>query len=223
LVKYQNKTRRETSATALILSLAIILAGCNSPHPGGNRRIEPVYDTETGKLTLLKYDSKGTGRPDTFSYMDGTRVVRIEIDTDGDGKIDRWEYYGADQKLEKIGSSRANDGKPDAWTYTNADGSLARIEVSTKRKGRIDRIEYYERDAMVRAEEDTNQDGKVDKWERYEGARLVSVAFDTTGRGTPDRRLVYTPDGGVRIEVDTGGEGHFVAASDPARASRSRN
>ena len=74
-----------------------------------NTRVQPVYDRETGKLTLLKYDSKGDGKPDTFSYMDGTRVVRIEIDTDQDGKVDRWEYYSGDQKVERIGSSRAND------------------------------------------------------------------------------------------------------------------
>ncbi len=24
--------------------------------------------------------------------MDGSRVLRVEIDQDGDGKIDRWEY-----------------------------------------------------------------------------------------------------------------------------------
>ena len=51
--------------------------------------------------------------------MDGARVVRIEIDKDEDGKIDRWEYYGPDQKLEKVGFSRANDGKEDAWSYSD--------------------------------------------------------------------------------------------------------
>ena len=33
--------------------------------------------------------------------MDGSRVVRIEIDQNEDGRIDRWEYYDADQKLSK--------------------------------------------------------------------------------------------------------------------------
>ena len=49
--------------------------------------------------------------------MDGARVVRIEIDSDADGTIDRLEHYGADQKLEKVGSSRRNDGKEDAWAF----------------------------------------------------------------------------------------------------------
>ena len=31
-----------------------------------------------------------------WSYMDGTRAVRIEVDTNKDGKVDCWEYYGPD-------------------------------------------------------------------------------------------------------------------------------
>ena len=58
----------------------------------------PEYDAQTGKLRLLKYDSDGNGKVDTVSYMDGSRIVRIEIDKDEDGKVDRWEYYGPDQK-----------------------------------------------------------------------------------------------------------------------------
>ena len=185
-------------------------------------RIQAVYDRDTGKLTLLKYDSNGNGKPDTFSYMDGPRVVRIEIDQDEDGKIDRWEYYGPDRRLEKVGFSRANDGKVDSWSYTGADGLVARIEISTRRDGRIDRIEYYEKGAMVRAEEDTDGDGAIDKWEQYEGAHLASIAFDSSHRGTPDRRLVYAADGDVRIEIDAGGDGHFVPA-DAGRGGRARD
>src|ERR1700722_7992697 len=99
---------RPTAVSSAVLALTLVLAACGDR--GGNR-IEPVYDKQTGELQLLKYDSDGDGKVDTWSYMDGTRVLRIEIDKDEDGKIDRWEYYGADQKLEKIGTSRANDGK----------------------------------------------------------------------------------------------------------------
>ena len=199
----------------LLLCAQLAVLGCSSQSADAKKRIEPIYDRETGKLTELKYDSKGTGKFDTFSYMDGTRVLRIEIDTDGDGKIDRWEYYGADGKMEKVGMSRANDGKVDAWIYSNPDGSIARIDVSTKRDGKPNRAEYYEKNAMVRAEEDTAGNGKIDKWETYDGGRLASVAFDTLHRGSPDRRLLYGADGSVRLEVDPAGDGHFVAANQP--------
>ena len=200
----------QATGLALVLSIALIDGSAcgRSSEPQG--RIEAVYDKQTGRLTLLKYDSNHNGIFDTWSYMDGARVVRIEIDKDEDGKIDRWEYYGPNQQLLKVGLSRLNDGKVDAWSYPNPDGSTARIDLSNKRDGKVDRIEYYEKNALVRAEEDTDGDGQIDKWEAYEGARLASVAFDTVHRGTPDRRFVYGADGSARLEVDEKGDGHFV-------------
>ncbi|HWW84297.1 MAG TPA: hypothetical protein VNZ26_11875 [Vicinamibacterales bacterium] len=205
-------TRSRAGIGIGILWASIALAGCRSGTTEGNKRIEPEYDPKTGKLRLLKYDADGDGRVDTWSYMDGTRVVRIEIDKDEDGKIDRWEYYGEDQKLEKVGFSRLNDGKEDAWSYAGPDGSIDRIEVSTHRDGKVDRIEHYKNDRLVSAEEDTDGDGKIDKWETYDGDRLASVAFDTAHRGTPDRRLTYdlAKGGAAILEMDPNGSGHFT-------------
>ena len=76
--------------------------------------------------------------------MDGAHVVRIEIDTDEDGKIDRWEYYGTRSAARKIGFSRAEDGKEDAWSFSGPDGAVDRIDVSTRRDGKITRIEHYQ-------------------------------------------------------------------------------
>ena len=157
------------------------------------------------------YDSNGNGKIDTWSHMDGTRVLWIEIDKDENDVIERWEYYGPDQKLLKVGYSTTNDGKVNAWAFKNADGSLARIEFASGPDATIGRTEFYERDALVRAEEDANTDGKVDKWETYSAGALASVAYDTRARGLPDRRLVYLPGGKLdRIEADPEGDGSFA-------------
>jgi hypothetical protein len=198
------------------------MAGCQGRDPEAAKRIQPVYDQKTGKLQLLKYDSDKNGVIDTWSYMDGARVVRIEIDKDEDGKIDRWEYYGPDQKLEKVGFSRLKDGKEDAWSYTGPDGSIVRIDVSTRRDGKANRTEHYKSDVLVSAEEDSDEDGQIDKWETYDGERLATVAFDTMHRGKPDRRLIYGSNGSARLEVDRAGDGHFVAVNDAAPARRGR-
>ena len=184
------------------------------------KKLEPVYDKITGSLQILKYDSDGDGKIDTVSYMDGARVIRIEIDRDEDGKVDRWEYYGPDQELEKVGFSSANDGIEDAWSYAGPDGSIVRIDVSTRRDGKVNRFEHYENDVLASAEEDTDGDGAVDKWEVYNGPVLSSVAFDETHRGTPDRRLVYGADGSARLEVDPVGDGHFVPVADRGTSRR---
>src|SRR3954462_6393602 len=129
------------------------MCSCGSSHDG-RARMSPEYDSLTGKLKLLKYDSDGNGTVDTWSFMDGGRVVRIEIDKDEDGKIDRWEYYDANQKLERVGTSRAKDGKEDSWSYLGADGAIARVEVSTRRDGKMNRVEHYMKDVLTAAEED---------------------------------------------------------------------
>ena len=179
--------------------LMVVLGGCRD----ANRQIEATYDV-TGKLRLLTYDSNGNGKPDTWSYMDGARIVRVEIDKDEDGAIDRWEYYDANQRLERVGTSRANDGNVDTWTYpaADADGTTSRVELSTKRDGRVTRTEFYEGGVLARAQEDTDGNGAVDKWETYANGVVSSVAFDTEGTGHPTRRLAYGANGQV-IRVET--------------------
>jgi hypothetical protein len=158
---------------------------------GPARAVEAVYDKDTGKLSQLTLDAGKDGSPNITSYMDGARFLRIEIDLDEDGKIDRWEYYGADQQIEKVGISRSNDGKPDAWVFEDSTGAVGRMQVSTRRDGKPNRTEFYERGELVRAEEDTDGDGRTDKWETYAGGALVSVSFDTTKSGKPTTTIDY--------------------------------
>src|SRR5262245_19787733 len=178
------------ASVALLVLLACTACGTGSEP---SKRIQAVYDETTGRLRLLKYDSNGDGKVDTWSYMEGTRLVRIEIDQDGDGVVDRREHYTANQALEKVELVHGHDGT-------------------------VTRVEYYEADRLVRAEEDSDGDGNIVKWETYDGDRLASVALDTVHRGTADRRLVYGADGSTRLEIDRAGDGRFTLVSDaPAR------
>ena len=195
----------------LILAIALTSTfACSPAGKDGGRPVTPEYDKRSGRLQLLKYDSNGNGKTDMWSYMDGSRVVRVEIDRDEDGKIDRWEYYDANQRIEKIGLSRQNDGKEDAWSYVDENGTVIRNEISTRRDGKVSRIERFTNGLLASAEEDSDGDGTMDKWETYEGERLTVVAFDTHHAGRPDRRLVYGPNGSARVEVDLAGNGRFT-------------
>jgi len=133
-----------------ILFSALLMSACAGHGSDAKGRMTPEYDKTTGKLTLLKYDSDGDGKIDMWSYMDGARVVRIEIDRNEDGLIERWEYYDANQRLEKVGTSRAQNGKEDAWSYPGADGSIERIDVSTRQDGKITRVELLLRRRALR-------------------------------------------------------------------------
>ncbi len=194
----------------MLLLAPLAAAGCGKAEPN---RIEPVYDENTGRLQLLRYDSDKDGRVDMTSEMDGSRIVRIAIDKDGDGRPERWEYYDKAQKVERVGLSRQNDGVEDAWSFPGPDGEVARIDIATRRDGKVTRTEHYQNNVLVGADEDSDGDGRRDKWERYADGRLLSVAFDTTHRGTADRRLSYDVDGGAVLELDPDGDGQFVAAA----------
>ena len=185
--------------------------------------MEPVYNKKSGRLEQLKYDSDGDGKFDTFSYMDGSRILRIEIDRDEDGKIDRWEYYGPGKTLERVGLSRAQNGVEDTWQYFDASGTVIRIEMAGRdhqKNKALERIEYYEKGVLVRAEEDPDHDGAMDKWETYDTDRVASVAFDERHLGKPTRRILYSSNGTTRIEVDPAGDGHFIEQPPAQPAAR---
>lgn len=168
----------------------LLLSACgNSQPPVGN--VDAYYDENSGKLSQLTLNAKTDGKPNIFSYMDGSRFVRIEIDADEDGRIDRWEYYSRDQALQKVGISSSDDGMADTWLYQDADGLTGKIEKSTKRDGKVDRTEYYAKGELARVEQDTDADGLADKWETYAAGALVAVSFDTARSGKPTITIDY--------------------------------
>jgi hypothetical protein len=157
--------------------------------------------------------------------MANGRVVRLEGDSNGDGRPDRWEYYAADGHLEKIGGSSQQDGREDTWAYTTGDE--VRMDLSTLRDGTIDRRAFYRRDRLERTERDTDRDGRMDIWEEFDAGRLTLVAVDEDRRhGRPTRRVRYGPAGnaatenavagGVTVEVDPDGDGRFEPVVDGA-------
>jgi hypothetical protein len=198
---------------AIVALLVTALVPACAPDPEKERlkaTTKATYDKETGRLRELTYDRNKNGVIDTWTKMDGTKIISSDIDTDENGKIDRWEFYGEGAQLEKVALSRKNDGVADMWLYPAPDGKIARAEVSSAQAGKVDRWEWYESDALVRAEEDTTSDGKVDKWETYDHGRVVTAAFDENGDGRPDRRLTYAAGGGlVSIESDPDANGNY--------------
>jgi hypothetical protein len=214
-------------ATGLVITLACAAAAaCAAGDPGTPP--QATYDPQTGRLTRLAFDANRNGTNESVSYMDGTTIVRVELDLDDNGTVDRWDFYTPERTVEKVGFSRLNDGVMDAVTFYNADRTIHHIEISTKRNGRFDKTEFYERNALVRTEEDTSGDGKVDKWETWapspshadnEPAYVVTTSsFDDTGRGAPTRRFTYGPGGTViRVDVDRDGDGKL----EPVRGAKS--
>ena len=217
-----------SSPAARLVFLAITFAGCAGRDDLDRDRPAAEYHHETGRLQRLAFDSNDDGRNDATGILDGAQVRHIELDTNGNGRVDRWEFYDADGGASKVGLSRQDDGVMDAVAVYGRDQRLLRLEVSTRRDTRFDRIEFYQAGRLARAEEDTDADGAIDKWETYRSnprngpgeppVFVTAVAFDDAAAGRPTRRLVYGPDGQVaRVEFDRDGDGSF---DDPPNATR---
>jgi len=202
----------------LSVLMLIVAAGCSAPPSGDQPRAD--YNAVTGRLSRLVFDLNKDGKNDAVSYMDGTRILRVELDLTGNGKVDRWDLYGPDGRLEKVGFASRDDGVMDSQAFYSSTGELQRIEISTKRDGRFDRTEFYEHNILIRSQDDTNGDGRPDKWDDYaprpNHARgepaygIIATEFDDSRSGHPERRFVYGANGQVaRVEIDPAGSGDW--------------
>ncbi len=143
----------------------------------------------------------------------GTLPIRTEVDADGDGDVDRWEYLDDAGQLRAVGSASSGAaGLEDTWTWLVDTDGERRVDIARARDRRITRREYYREDRLVRADEDTNADGLPDKWEAFESGVLRQASYDTTfSSGRPDRRIVYTATGQYdHLEADPERDGTFV-------------
>ena len=81
------------SVAVLALGLTACL-GCQRSQSTGGAVVQPAYNKDSGRLERISYDRNRDTRMDAWLVMDGTRVVRAELDENFDGVVDRWEYYG---------------------------------------------------------------------------------------------------------------------------------
>src|SRR5689334_23299304 len=79
-----------TSATSVLpkvfvraCTCALLVASCSGTSTGEKPVAE--YDESTGHLSKIVLDANKNGKNDTVSYMDGTRIIRVELDLDENG------------------------------------------------------------------------------------------------------------------------------------------
>jgi hypothetical protein len=165
------------------------IAGCTRSN------VVPVYDPAS-RIRRLDFDTDDNGRVDTRAYLRDGRVMRIEVDGNNDGIVDRWEYFDGNGQLSRVGTSSESDGVEDTWVTQR--GEEMRVDISTRRDGVVDRHELHDKGALVSADQDTNGDGRIDQWQHFVNGRLTELLIDTTGTsGHPDRRLLYAADGSL--------------------------
>lgn len=175
--------------SAVVMLAAFLASACEREH------VSPVYDA-AGTIRRLDYDTERDLQIDMRVYVLDGRTVRIEADGNGDGLVDRWEYYRPGGELDRIGTSSQSDGVEDTWVVQT--GTDMRVDVATRRDGIADRHEFHSNGVLVRAEQDTNGDGRLDEWQRFTDGQLRELLLDTSmASGHPNQRLVYRADGSL--------------------------
>lgn len=124
------------------------------------------------KLVRQEIDLNGDGKIDIKRfYKDGTKHREI-FDLDYDGKFDLEKFYHKGHAYKHAYYLRSKT-RPDVFKYFELEGKkrkkksyLVRKERDTNLDGRIDYWEYWERGNLDRIGRDTDFDGKVDVWEK---------------------------------------------------------
>ena len=121
----------------------------------------------------------------------------MDVDSDFDGRTDRWERYDDDGRLVKVGTASAPGRAPDLWTTVAAPGEPERREHDADGDGVIERVEVLRDGLVIEVQVDSDRDGRMDRWQRWERGRLVSEDLDTDRDGAADRTVRYDPRGKV--------------------------
>jgi hypothetical protein len=112
--------------------LAIAAAGCARAPAAGppgyhlveRDRYQALYDAR-GRIVRLLQDEDGDGRAEAqVLYWPNGLPRQGELDTDRDGRVDRWEVFGTDGKLERVGTATAGAGAPQVWEHLDAAGRV---------------------------------------------------------------------------------------------------
>lgn len=114
--------------------VAAAAAGCAGPpapfvapadfHLVERGRYQALYDAR-GRIVRLLQDEDGDGRAEAqILYWPNGLPRQGELDTDRDGRVDRWEVFGTDGKLERIGTATGGAAAPSAWEHLDAQGRV---------------------------------------------------------------------------------------------------
>ncbi len=220
---------------ALLVTAGLIAASCSSHSPRtATPAVAPPAESAIAVQAIpeLKpqpgekgtaYDTNHAGRPNLWKYSvvvaEGReRVVRREVDLNGDGKVDEWDAYDEDGNLAKAVYDLDFDGKPDL-VVTYEKGQLVKKELAPGFDGMVRTVAFYENGKLVRKERDSKGTGKIDTWEYFENGELDRIGTDLDGDGQVDKwEKRGGPEASEKDASETAVPAPAASAAEPAQA-----
>lgn len=156
------------------------------------------------KLVRMERDTDFDGKVDQkrFFFYEAGRLLRVEEDSNNDGRIDwveRYLYEG--DRLVRREKDLNHDGIVDGWLYVE-QGMVAEVKEDRNTDGKLDLFEHYQDGILAQSEEDANYDGQIDTWKHYKGKSLERIESDQNKDGKPDQWHFYAQGGLERMEQD---------------------
>ena len=200
----------------IVISLAGMLVFGQPRARAGERIVEQDLNNDgstdrvahvspSGLLVKLEADTDGDGRMDSFQYYEEGVVVRLERDTDRDGRIDERTVMtnGIRSSQERLNAGGEVTG---TVTFDGRDRP-SRWQRDTTGDGRADTVSLYEEGELRSVTRDTTGDGRVNVREGYRGGVIRERASDTDGDGTMETVRMYRNGELYRQEQDGDGNG----------------
>ncbi|MBN1946583.1 MAG: hypothetical protein JW797_12990 [Bradymonadales bacterium] len=187
--------RQEVASGWLVVVAIALLSGCAG---SGQQRAAPqisVVRGTTDGLLVVTSDLDGNGVPEIVKYFQPIedagattstrRLVRTEIDLNGDGRADNWRHYDPYGELVREEMDGDLDGRVDYRVYWE-NGLMVRSEQDRDHDGRFDVIGYYQDGFLLQVERDLGGGRGIDSWSYYDGRGLTRIGYDTDEDGEPD-------------------------------------
>jgi hypothetical protein len=193
-----------------------------------------------GSLKVDIADTDGNCKPDTWSYVEGGKVVRRELDTNQNSVIDLWEYYEGDVKSLQA-ESRGRCSRPNVLFIFSEDGQRIVVQEEDRncnglpdRLTRFDeagvaifqcsprqRVDLVEGIPAVALEDSIEpHDGYADRRQLYQEGTLTRLEADTNADHRPDVWILYVSGEASIQDEDTDFDGRVdqrfdLAANQP--------
>ena len=148
-------------------------------------------DMEGARPLRSRIDQDEDGTIDRWEYYDGQgKILKVGFSRNNDGKPDAWSFPGPDGTIARVEiSSTADEKKIDRWEFYTAN-QLVRVEQDTSGDGRVDTWETYEGGALKTAAYDENGDGRPDRRLTYTDGQLALIESEPDASGGYMKRVV---------------------------------
>lgn len=179
------------------------------PGPGGfEARViqlpyeQASFDLETHNLTRRVLDQNRDGISDRIITYEGLGGARIEeLDTDFDGRVDRWDTFGPEGQRLRSATARIGD-RPDRIASYSRSGELSRVETDSDLDGNFEHVQIFERGVLAEVRLDSDHNGRTDRVQDYRPGYLAAEDFDTDEDGAPELRMTFSKERTLlRVEV----------------------